>query len=70
MIDWISHVGILVKNLEGTLRELEEALGLRPQAVKEKGSNRIAFIPVGGDEIEIIQPGNPEGRLGGYLTER
>ena len=70
MIDRISHVGVLVRDLEGTLREFKEALGLRPEAVKEKGSNRIAFIPVGGDEIELIQPGDPEGRLGRHLAER
>jgi methylmalonyl-CoA epimerase len=69
MIDRISHVGVLVRDLEGTLRELEEAFGFRPEAVREKGSNRIAFIPVGGDEIELIQPADPEGRLGRYLAE-
>jgi methylmalonyl-CoA epimerase len=68
MIDRISHVCVLVRDLEGTLEELE-ALGLRPEAVKKRGSNRIAFIPVGGDEIELIQPGDPEGRLGRHLAE-
>jgi methylmalonyl-CoA/ethylmalonyl-CoA epimerase len=70
MIEGISHMGVLVRNLDETLGEFEKVLGLQPDAIKTRGTNRIAFIPIGGDEIELIQPFDRGSRLGIHLAER
>jgi len=70
MIIRMSHVGVAVKDLEKTLKLYEDVLGLRPEAVKDMGRSRLAFIPVGDDEIELIQPSDVDGMLGKFLEER
>ena len=70
MIIRMSHVGVAVKDLEKTLKLYEDVLGLRPEAVKDMGRSRLAFIPVGDDEIELIQPSDVDGMLGKFLKER
>ena len=70
MIIRMSHVGVAVKDLEKTLKLYEDVLGLRPEAVKDMGRSRLAFIPVGDDEIELIQPSDVDGMLSKFLKER
>ena len=70
MIIRMSHVGVAVKDLEKTLKLYEDVLGLRPEAVKDMGRSKLAFIPVGDDEIELIQPSDADGMLGKFLEEQ
>jgi methylmalonyl-CoA/ethylmalonyl-CoA epimerase len=62
MIIRMSHVGVAVKDLEKTLKLYEDVLGLHPEAVKDMGRSKLAFIPVGDDEIELIQPSDVDVR--------
>ncbi len=61
MIKRVSHVGVVVSNLDETLKLYERVFGLKPTVVKEamEGKVRIAFVPVGDGEIELIQPVDP-----------
>ena len=70
MIIRMSHVGVAVKDLEKTLKLYEDVLGLRPEAVKDMGRSRLAFIPVGDDEIELIQPSGDDSMLSNFIKER
>jgi methylmalonyl-CoA/ethylmalonyl-CoA epimerase len=58
LIKKISHVGVIVSNLDEALKVYEKIFGLKPQVVKEalEGKIRVAFIPVCDGEIELIQP--------------
>ena len=61
MIKRVSHVGVVVRNMDETLNLYEKVFGLKPTMVKDamEGRMRIAFIPVGDGEIELLQPLDP-----------
>ncbi len=61
MINRISHVGVIVRDLDETLELFERLFQLKPAVVKDAmaGKLRVAFVPVGNDEIELIQPLDP-----------
>ncbi|WP_455367196.1 VOC family protein [[Eubacterium] cellulosolvens] len=67
MIKRVSHIGVVVNNLDELLTLFEKSFNLKPSAVKDamEGKLRIAFLPVGDDEIELIQPQDPDIRIGG-----
>lgn len=69
MIKRINHIGIVVSNLDETLKLYERAFGLKPAAVKDAIDDkvRVAFTPVGDDEIELLQPVDPNIPLGRFL---
>jgi methylmalonyl-CoA/ethylmalonyl-CoA epimerase len=61
MIKRLNHVGVIVHDLDGTLRIYERIFGFKPTTVKTamEGKARVAFVPVGDGEIELIQPLDP-----------
>jgi len=69
MIKRISHVGVVVKNLDETLNLYERVFGLKPSAVKDAmgGKARVAFVPVGDGEMELLQPKDPQIPLSTFL---
>ncbi|MEM2634953.1 MAG: VOC family protein, partial [Nitrososphaerales archaeon] len=69
MIKKISHIGIVVRNMDETLKLFERAFNLKPAVVKEAmdGKLKVAFIPVGDDEIELLQPLDLNIPLGEFL---
>jgi len=69
MIKRVSHVGVVVSDLDQTLKLYEGVFGLRPSVVKDAmgGKVRVAFMPVGDGEIELLQPKDPEIPLGKFL---
>lgn len=70
MIIRISHVGVAVKDLEKTLKLYKDVIGLCPEKVKDMDHSRLAFIPVGDDEIELIQPSCADSMLSNFIEER
>lgn len=69
MIKRISHIGIVVRNMDEVLKLFERAFNLKPVVVKEamEGKLKVAFIPVGDDEIELLQPLDLNIPLGKFL---
>ena len=69
MIKRVSHVGVVVKDLDETLNLYERVFGLKPSVVKDamSGKARVAFVPVGDGEIELLQPKDPEIPLSTFL---
>jgi methylmalonyl-CoA/ethylmalonyl-CoA epimerase len=69
MIKRVSHVGVVVGDLDQTLKVCERIFGLKPAVVKDGmgGKVRVAFVPVGDGEIELIQPRDSEIALGKFL---
>jgi methylmalonyl-CoA/ethylmalonyl-CoA epimerase len=59
MIKKIEHIGILVKDLEASIKKYSILLGLNVKEIEEvkvkNSSNEVAFIPVGETNIELIQ---------------
>ena len=72
MIKRLNHVGVIVHDLDGTLRIYEKIFGLKPTTVKTamEGKARVAFVPVGDGEIELIQPLDPNLPQSKFLQTR
>lgn len=72
MIKRIHHIGIVVTSLDETLRLFESIFGLKATIVNDvmDGKARMALIPVGDDEMELVQPIDPDTRIGRVLRTR
>jgi methylmalonyl-CoA epimerase len=71
MINRINHVGVVVRDLEETLKLFDKLFQLKPAVVKDtmEGKLKVAFVPVGNDEIELLQPLDPGIPLGEALRK-
>ena len=58
MIKRLSHVGIVVENIEKSLSQYEKLFNLKPAALVDAvgGKVKAAFVPVGDGEIELLEP--------------
>jgi methylmalonyl-CoA/ethylmalonyl-CoA epimerase len=67
----IDHVGIAVKNLEEA-KKLYEAMGLKVTDIEEVAEQRVkvAFFPLEGSEIELLETTDPEGPIGKFIEKR
>ena len=54
----IHHVALVVRDLEASLAFYREILGLEVTTIEEVAHDRvrIAFLPIGGTSIELVQP--------------
>lgn len=68
----INHIAILVGDLESPLNFWRDALGLELTQVEEVPGEqaRIAFLPTGDSEIELVQPTTDDSGLARYLDKR
>ena len=68
----INHVAIVVKDIDESLKFWETALGLKLDHVEDVPSqaSKVAFIPVGEGEIELVQPTNSDSGMAAYLEKR
>ena len=72
MIRKVNHFAIVVHNIEEALQVYEGALGLELAEVKEMPEQavRIAFLPVGESEIELVEPLTAESGVARFLEKR
>jgi len=68
----INHVAIVVRDIEESLKFWESALALKLHHVEDVPSqaSKVAFIPVGESEIELVQPTTEDSGLAAYLEKR
>ena len=68
----INHVAIVVKDIDESLKFWETALGLKLDHVEDVPSqaSKVAFIPVGEGEIELVQPSYSDSGMAAYLEKR
>jgi methylmalonyl-CoA/ethylmalonyl-CoA epimerase len=57
-VQCIDHIGIIVRNLDDSIQKYQNILGVTLDRVEDYGNGllRIAFLPVGGVTIELIEP--------------
>ena len=68
----VDHIGIVVRSLDEVIPLYRDHLGLplsRIEAVPAQAV-RIAFLPVGESEVELLEPTDPDGGVAGYLEKR
>jgi methylmalonyl-CoA/ethylmalonyl-CoA epimerase len=72
MLEKLDHIGIAVKDLDQAMNLYREAFGIEPSIVYESSyaKAKIAFFPIGGVRVELIQPVNPESVVGRFLEKK
>lgn len=72
MVKKVDHIGIAVKNLEETLKFYEGALGLKcgGTEVVEEQKVKVAFLPIGDTEIELLESTDENGPIAKYIERR
>lgn len=70
-ISKVDHIGIAVKNLDETLKFYTEILGLELQGteVVEDQKVRVAFLPVGDTEIELLESTSEDGPIAKFIEK-
>jgi methylmalonyl-CoA/ethylmalonyl-CoA epimerase len=72
MVTKIDHIGIAVSNLDETLRLYTEILGLVPGGVEvvEEQKVKVAFLPIGDTEIELLESTQPDGPIAKFIEKK
>ncbi|HAI86873.1 MAG TPA: methylmalonyl-CoA epimerase [Firmicutes bacterium] len=72
MVRKVDHIGVAVSNLEEALKIYTEVLGLKLHGteVVEEQKVRVAFLPVGDTEIELLESTDPEGPIAKFIEKR
>lgn len=67
----VDHIGIAVNNLEETLKFYTDILGLECQSteVVEAQKVRVAFLPLGDTELELLESTDPEGPIARFIEK-
>jgi methylmalonyl-CoA/ethylmalonyl-CoA epimerase len=72
MIARIDHIGIAVQNINAALKFFQDALGMPLDhiASEEGGRTKVAFMPVGSSDVELVEPQDAESGLAKFLAKR
>ena len=72
MIIRVDHIAVAVRDLEQALVPYREALGLTPSEIEEIPDQkvRIAFLPVGDTEIELLEPTSDDTGVARFIQKR
>ena len=72
MITRIDHIGIAVNNIEETLMLYRDALGLEVTHIADEPEQKVkvAFLPRGGSEIELLEPYAGDGPVRKFMEKR
>jgi len=70
MIQKIDHIGIAVSDLDEALKLYRDTLGLEVDHTEDFEGMKIAFIPIGDTEFELLQPTDPNSALAKFIEKR
>ena len=67
----INHIAVAVSDIESSLSFWRDALGLELAELREvpAESAQIAFLPVGGTEVELVRPTTDDSGLAKYIAK-
>jgi methylmalonyl-CoA/ethylmalonyl-CoA epimerase len=68
----INHVAIVTERIDEALKFWRDALGIPLAHTEEVEAEavRVAFLPVGESEIELLEPSTPDSGVARYLEKR
>ena len=71
MVKKIDHIGIAVKDLEAALKFYKEVLGLEATGteVVEEQKVKVAFLPTGDSEVELLESTSPDGPIAKFIEK-
>ncbi|NLW24667.1 MAG: methylmalonyl-CoA epimerase [Clostridia bacterium] len=67
----VDHIGIAVKNLEESLNFYTEVLGLKNEGIEvvEEQQVKVAFLPCGDSELELLESTTPDGPIAKFIEK-
>ncbi|MCL6609963.1 MAG: methylmalonyl-CoA epimerase [Peptococcaceae bacterium] len=71
MVRKIDHIGIAVRNLNEAVKFYEGVLGLKVAEIEEVPDQkvRVAFIPTGDSEVELLESTSPDGPIARFIEK-
>ncbi len=71
-IKQINHVAVVVADMEKSLSFWRDALGIELHQVRDVPAemSQVAFLPLAGSEIELVQPTSDDSGIAKYLAKR
>lgn len=65
----LDHVGIAVKNLDETIKFYTDVLGLElaETEIVEEQKVKVAFLPIGDTEVELLESTSDDGPIARYI---
>ncbi len=71
MVNKLDHIGIAVKDLQSTLKFYEETLGLKSAGIEvvEEQKVRVAFLPIGDTEVELLESTEEDGPIAKFIAK-
>ncbi len=72
MIGKVDHIGIAVSNLDESVKFYSEILGLALHGteVVEEQKVKVAFLPVGDTEVELLEATSPESPIAKFIEAK
>jgi methylmalonyl-CoA/ethylmalonyl-CoA epimerase len=72
MIKKVEHIGVAVENIEKSIHIFRDILGMPLEKMYESDviKTKIAFFPVGGCTIELIEPLDPSSPAAKFIQKR
>lgn len=72
MVKKVDHIGIAVKSLDETLKFYEDVLGIKcvSTEVVEEQKVKVAFLPVGDTEVELLESTEENGPIAKFIEKR
>ncbi|MBU4349443.1 methylmalonyl-CoA epimerase [bacterium] len=72
MIEKIDHIGIAVKSVKETTELLSNILGLKVagEEIVEEQKVKVAFLPLGDTELELLESTSPEGPIARFIEKK
>lgn len=71
MVKKIDHIGIAVKDMAAAKNFYEQVLGLKvtDEEVVEEQKVKVAFIPTGDSEVELLESTTPDGPIARFIEK-
>jgi len=70
----IEHIGVVVRDLDESLKKFTNLLDLKVKEIEEKNLEghdvRVAFLPIGAANIELVTTTSQTGLVGDFLREK
>ncbi|MGI5998897.1 MAG: methylmalonyl-CoA epimerase [Lutispora sp.] len=72
MVKKVDHIGVAVNNLEESVKFYEEILGLKLQGIEtvEEQKVKVAFLPIGDTEIELLEATTPDSPIAKFIEKK
>jgi len=68
----VNHVAVVVDDMEKALSFWKDALGMHMHELRDVPAEKsqVAFLPLGGSEVELVMPTSDDSGIAKYLARR